>query len=144
MRSRTLFFLCALLFGFQQLTAQTPIWSQHTNAFPFTNGTILLSYNDTYDSIGNTYNFLLIDNIRLERSFASAIPLLDPHIEGDDFQFSFATEAYTSYTVQWTTNITTPAWNTYTNVIGSGYVKKVVIPISGLLSQQYYFRVTRP
>ncbi|MDW8309234.1 MAG: GH25 family lysozyme [Verrucomicrobiales bacterium] len=42
------------------------IVAQFTNTFAFTNGHIMIGYNDHFDSIGNPANFALIDNLRVQ------------------------------------------------------------------------------
>ncbi len=117
--------------------------AQYTNTFAYTNGNILLGYNDYYDSTGDSNNFVVFDNIRVERTVLSPVTLLSPKIQSDSFSFKFASELYETYTVQRATDLTSADWTTYTNVVGDGAMKTMLLPISPEASQQYY-RVVRP
>jgi len=117
--------------------------AQYTNSFAYTNGAFLLGYNDTFGSIGDTNNFVIFDNVRVESIVYAPASILSPQIGGTNFSFSLGTDAYESYTVQWTTNLSSGNWIDYTNFMGNGAVKAVVLPIPAGFGEQY-FRVTRP
>lgn len=116
--------------------------AQYTNTSAYTNGTFLLGYNDFFGSIGDTNNFVIFDNIRLQALTISPVEILQPQIAGNQFSLSFVTEAYEPYTVQWTTNLASHVWLDYTNVVGSAGTNTVFIPLNN--QSQQYFRVSRP
>ena len=117
--------------------------AQYTNTFAaYTNGTIMLGYNDNFPSIGDSNNFAIFDNVRVEPIVLSPVQLLSPQIVGNNFAFSFATEPYESYTVQWATNLTSPTWLNLTNFAGNGAPNDILVPLNGFAPQ--YFRVSRP
>lgn len=116
--------------------------AQYTNTTIYTNGTLMLGYNDNFNSIGNSDTFAIFDNIRVEGIVLSPVTLLSSQVVGNNFKFSFATEAYESYTVQWTTNLTTPNWVNYTNFAGNGVTNDMQVPLDPAVPK--YFRVSRP
>lgn len=118
------------------------IIAQYTNVYGYTNGNILIGYNDNFSSTGDSNNFVIFDNIRVVP--VPPVRLLTPEIVGSNFRFSFATESYESYTVQWTTNLTAPVWSNYTNLTGDGLTNLVSVPLLPGNSAQQYFRVRRP
>lgn len=117
--------------------------AQYTNTFDYTNGNVMIGYNDTFDSLGYTNVFVIFDNVRVEYLFPTPVTILSPHMVGNDFRFSFVTEPNASYTVQRTTDLTTPNWTTYTNVVGNGNATDVLVPLTNNVTSQY-FRVRRP
>ena len=116
--------------------------AQYTNTFAYTNGTVLIGYNDNFSSTGDSNNFAIFDNIRVQPVVLAPAQLLAPTVTGTNFTFSFATERYETYTVQWATNLIAPVWVTYTNLLGDGTTNSVVVPL--LNQTQQYFRVNRP
>lgn len=119
------------------------IIAQYTNAYAYTNGDILIGYNDHFSSIGDSNNFAIFDNIRVETVVAAPVKLLSPALTGDEFSFSFITEPYESYTVEWTTNLTAHDWITYTNITGNGGIYEIVAPVPAS-SPALFFRVRQP
>jgi photosystem II stability/assembly factor-like uncharacterized protein len=118
--------------------------AQFTNTFGYTNGTILIGYNDTFSSIGDTNNFAIIDNVRVEGIVFGPVKISSPQLAVTNFIFSFATDAYESYTVQWTTNLLSPNWTSYTNFTGSGGTNSLTIPLPPNNFSAQYFRVSGP
>lgn len=117
---------------------------QYTNTFGYTNGAVMIGYNDVFDSLGSTNNFVIFDNLRVAGIVIAPVKILSPQLAGTNFSFSFATEAYASYTVQWTTNLATGGWTSYTNFIGNGSTTAVTIPLTVNLPWAQFFRVSRP
>ena len=115
--------------------------AQYTNTYGYTNGSVMIGYNDVFDSLGSTNNFVIFDNLRVET--IAPVKLLSPYLAGNNFGFSFATEPYDSYTVQSATDLTAPNWVSYTNFIGSGSPYNAVASLTNRLTQQY-FRVSQP
>lgn len=115
--------------------------AQYTNTSGYTNGAILIGYSDNFASIGDANSFAVFDNVRVEPLVLSPVKLLAPYVAGNNFGFGFATEPYESYTVQWTTNLGSPAWLSYTNLVGDGGTNTVLVPLNPV---PQYFRVTRP
>lgn len=118
------------------------IIAQYTNTFAYTNGNILIGYNDNFNSIGDSNNFAVFDNIRVVGITVSPVIIQSPVLAGNLFSFNFGSEAYESYTVQTATDLATPNWTTYTNVIGTGGLIQITAPLDA--SQNRYFRVNRP
>lgn len=118
--------------------------AQFTNTFGYTGGNILLGYNDTFSSIGDTNNFAIIDNVRVEGIVYAPVKILSPSLAGTNFNFSFGTDAYESYTVQWTANLTAANWVSYTNFTGSGGTNSINVPLPPNNSPAQFFRVSRP
>jgi hypothetical protein len=116
------------------------IVAQYTNTTTFTNGAILLGYNDVFASMGDTNNFVIFDNLRMESIPAFPVELLSPLIAADEFRFSFATEPYKSYTVEHATSLSAPDWVTVTNVVGDGGTNTISTPLQ---PAENYFRVRR-
>lgn len=117
--------------------------AQYTNNSAYTNGTILLGYNDQFTSIGDSNNFVIFDNVRVEPIIFSPVTLLSPRMAGNEFSFDFASESYETYTVQRATNLIAPNWTTYTNVVGNGALQTVPVPLTNNVAENY-FRVVRP
>ncbi|MBW8863530.1 MAG: immunoglobulin domain-containing protein [Verrucomicrobia bacterium] len=118
--------------------------AQYTNTYGYTNGMVLIGYNDIFASLGTTNNFVIFDNVRVEGIVYAPVKILSPQLAGSNFSFSLGTEAYESYTVQWTTNLLSPNWTDYTNFMGSGSTDSVAIPLPSNNSGAQYFRVSRP
>ena len=118
------------------------IIAQYTNNYAYTNGNIMLGYNDNFASVGGPFNFAIFDNIRVERLTVAPVTMLTPRIEGGNFVFSFVTEPYESYTVQRATNFVSAVWLDQTNFLGNGNIMSVQMPL--LPGTQNYFRVRRP
>jgi hypothetical protein len=118
--------------------------AQYTNTFGYTNGAVLLGYNDVFASLGSTNNFVIFDNVSVAPIVFAPVKILSPSLAGTNFNFSFASEAYESYTVQWTTNLSAANWTTYTNFIGNGSTNSLTIPLPVNLPSAQFFRVSRP
>ena len=119
-------------------------FAQYTNTFDYTNGSVLVGYNDVFDSLGSTNNFVIFDNLRVEPIAIVPVNLLLPTLAGTNFSFSFATDAYTSYTVQWKTNLASEIWTTYTNFYAASATNTQTIPLPPNNFGAQYFRVSRP
>ena len=116
--------------------------AQYTNTTGYTNGNILIGYNDHFNSIGDSNNFAIFDNLRVESLVLAPVVIQSPRLAGNNFRFDFATEAYESYTVQWATNLASPVWVNQTNFAGNGSPTTVLVPL--LSGTPQYFRVSRP
>ena len=117
--------------------------AQYTNTYGYTDGTILLGYNDHYSSIGDSNNFVVIDNVRVESITLSPATLSSPSVSGNTFRFTFDADAYETYRVQQTTLLPGGAWATITNLVGTGGPRTVTLPLTNNATQ-LYFRVVRP
>lgn len=120
--------------------------AQYTNTTSYTNGCAMIGYNDFFSTIGDSNSFAIYDNIRIEPlnltpplGFAPPV-LLPPQIVGNQFNFSFSTLLNESYTVQSTTNLSSPVWIPYTNVTGNGGIINITVP----LGPSKYFRLSSP
>ncbi|HTB83664.1 MAG TPA: immunoglobulin domain-containing protein [Candidatus Sulfotelmatobacter sp.] len=116
--------------------------AQFTNTTSYTGGNILIGYNDDFASIGDANNFAVIDNVSVEGITYTPPQIVAPLWNSSGFSFEFGTDAYESYTVQWTTNLLSGNWNTYTNFYADGTTNTIAVPLSGNAAQ--FFRVTRP
>ena len=70
--------------------------------------------------------------------------IVAPQISGTNFNFSFGTDAYESYTVQWTTNLASGNWMAYTNFYASGATNTQTVPLPPNNFPAQFFRVSRP
>jgi photosystem II stability/assembly factor-like uncharacterized protein len=118
--------------------------AQFTNTFGYTNGAILIGYNDTFSSIGDSNNFAILDNLRVAAINYPPAQIISPQVAGTNFSFSFGTDAYESYTVQWTTNLASGSWTTYTNFYANGAVSTLTVPLPPNNFPAQFFRVSRP
>lgn len=118
--------------------------AQYTNTSTYTNGTILIGYNDNFPSIGDSNSFVIFDNIRVEPIVVTPVILSSSRVAGNNFTFEFASEPYESYTIQYTTNLIAPTWLAYTNIVGNGSTISSTIPLIPGNSAAQYFRVSRP
>ncbi len=116
--------------------------AQYTNTYGYPSGSVMIGYYDGFGSIGDTNSFAVIDNLRVEGITIAPVQILAPSLGSNAFHFSFATEAYEPYSVLWTTNLTTPVWVNYTNVVGNGNVMELTVPWNP--GQESYYRVSRP
>ena len=117
--------------------------AQYTNTYGYTNGIVLIGYNDVFPSLGSTNNFVIFDNISVAPIVFAPVKILSPSLVGTNFSFSFGTEAYESYSVQWTTNLAVASWTTWTNFYANGATNTVTIPLPPSSPAQF-FRVSRP
>ncbi len=117
--------------------------AQFTNTYGFEAGTILIGHSDNFVSIGSFNCFAVFDNIRVERIVLTSVEILPSVVQANEFRFQLATEKYETYTVQWTTNLLAPTWQTLTNLLGDGQLQTVSAPWDFGVGQKY-FRVTRP
>ncbi len=118
--------------------------AQYTNTTAYTNGCVMIGYNDFFSSIGDSNSFAIFDNIRIEPITVGMLGLFAPQVVGNNFSFCFATEPYESYTVQTATNFASPVWTAVTNYIGNGGTICFNIPLLPASPPARYFRVSRP
>jgi hypothetical protein len=118
--------------------------AQFINPTSYTNGTVLIGYNDNFDSLGNSENYAVFDNIQVMPIFLTPVQIQSPQLNGTNFSFSFATELYESYTLQWSTNLLNGNWATLGAISGAGNTTNVVIPLPANPVSPQFFRVSRP
>ncbi|MCO5052564.1 MAG: immunoglobulin domain-containing protein [Verrucomicrobiae bacterium] len=118
------------------------IVAQYTNTYDYTEGNILIGYNDHFNSVGDFNNFAIFDNIRVANLIVEPAEIVSPHLVGNEFHFRFTTEADASYTVEWTADLTSPTWVTQTNLLGTGAPVEIAVPLE--TNESRYFRVRRP
>lgn len=118
--------------------------AQFTNTSAFTGGNILLGYNDTFTSIGDSNNFAIIDNVRVDGIAYTPVKIVSPQVAGTNFSFKFGTDLYASYTVQWTTDLASGNWTALTNFFASSATNTQTIPLPPTNFPAQFFRVTRP
>jgi hypothetical protein len=74
---------------------------------------------------------------------ASAVTVINPQKSGANFQFSFVSQAGFSHDVQFSTNLVSASWQTYTTIYGDGTLQNFQIPISIFNgSKQGFIRVS--
>jgi hypothetical protein len=74
---------------------------------------------------------------------ASATTVLNPQKSGANFQFSFVSQAGFTHAVQYSTNLVSNGWQTYSYISGDGTMQNVQIPSSVFGgSKQGFVRVT--
>ncbi|MFO1488878.1 MAG: immunoglobulin domain-containing protein [Verrucomicrobiota bacterium] len=115
--------------------------AQYTNTYGYNSGVCMIGYNDAFDSAGSTNNFAVFDNIRIEE--IPSVRFFSSSMVGNGFNLNFTTVPYSSYTLQWTTNLAAPDWRLHTNFIASGTVSSVTVPMTSQLNQ-VYFRISQP
>lgn len=62
----------------------------------------MIGYNDNFSSIGDSNNFAIFDNLRVESLNIAPVQLLAPALTGKPVPFQFR-QASRNYSVQWTT-----------------------------------------
>lgn len=70
------------------------------------------------------------------------LQILSPRSDGTNFMFNFVTVSNQSYTVWQRPNLASSTWQSYTNVIGAGYVQAVTTPLTN--SPASFFRLSSP
>jgi len=118
--------------------------AQYTNVFGDTRGQVMLGYLDHFSSIGDANSFAVLDNVRVDPLMIEPIELIPEGVMGESFRFSFDTERYAPYVVEWTTGLSPFGWMPYTNLIGDGLVHEVAVPLVGGAGAGRYYRVVRP
>ncbi len=118
--------------------------AQYTNSSGFTNGNVLVGYNDMFSSIGDTNNFVIFDNIRVEEIQITPVVIMAATIAGANFTLLLPTLAYESYTMERSVNLTPGNWTFVTNFVGNGSVMQIVVPRLQPSGTPEYFRVKRP
>jgi len=118
------------------------IVAQYTNSFAYTNGNIMLGYNDVFSSIGDSNCFVVLDNIRVEPFVPAPVLMFSPRAIADNFEFSFTSAWGENYLVQKSPLLSPADWVTYTNISGNGAEITVSVPLGQ--SGENYFRVVSP
>jgi hypothetical protein len=73
----------------------------------------------------------------------TGVAILDPQNNGANFQFSFLTQSGFTHAVQYSTNLVSGAWQTYSYLSGDGTVQNIQVPLSIFNgSKQGFVRVT--
>jgi hypothetical protein len=73
----------------------------------------------------------------------SGVAVLNPKNTGANFQFSFLTQSGFTHAVQYSTNLVSGGWQTYSYISGNGTAQNVQIPYSVFGgSKQGFIRVT--
>ena len=70
----------------------------------------------------------------------SPVTLLNPVLVGTNFQFTFVSTANHTNYVQYSTNLAKTNWLPYTNIIGDGALKSIVVPANRPAAE--FFRVS--
>lgn len=92
--------------------------------------------------IKKTGTAVIFANVRVEPIVLAPVKILTPQMVGTNF--TFATDAYEVYTVQWTTNLSSGNWTSYTNFVSPGGTNTLTIPLPPNNFSAQYFRVSRP
>jgi hypothetical protein len=115
--------------------------AQYTNTTTYTNGSVMIGYNDLFASIGSVHNFALFDNIRVESIPLNPVTIVGPNIAANALTFRFVSERYKTYTVEQTSSLDQPTWSAYSNVLGNGNTITISVPAQ---AGPKFFRVQRP
>jgi len=118
--------------------------AQFTNPTAYTNGTVLLGYSDNFDSLGNTNNYAVFDDVQVVPIVLAPVQIQSPQLAGTNFSFRFATDLFESYTVQWTTNLLSGNWTNLASYSGAGNTTNIVMPLPASRTSPQFFRVSRP
>lgn len=70
------------------------------------------------------------------------VQIQSPQVSNGNFSFSFGTISGQSYTVQQNTNLATPNWTYFTNLIGNGLSYQFLVPVGH--EPQLMFRLRQP
>jgi hypothetical protein len=74
-------------------------------------------------------------------SGAPSVALQSPQAAGGGINFSFATMAGQSYTIEQTTNLSLGSWQVYQQITGNGETMQITAPLT---NRQQFFRVLQP
>jgi hypothetical protein len=116
------------------------IVAQFTNTTAYTNGSIMVGYDDPFASIGDPNNFAIIDNLRVDPIY-TAVTITSPAVSNNTFSFSFPTGATQTYTVQCNNTVSANSWTACSSVSGTGAIAQFSIPVTNVMQ---YFRVIQP
>jgi hypothetical protein len=123
--------------------------AQYTNTTAFTNGNLLIGYNDNFSSIGTADNFAIFDNLRVEAPGAFPTPIqltgLNVVVNGA-FQLNFTNAPGASFTVLATTNAALPLsnWSVIGNVTETAPGQFQFSDPQATNNLQRYYRVRWP
>lgn len=116
----------------------------NTNAFtaPYTNGAIMLGYNDPWDDIGNQSAgsgeaCVIYDNVKVVALAAS--PFITPSLSGSTLNLTFPSQSGFQYVVEWKGELTNGTWNPLSTTNGTG--SPITIPDSTQPDSQRFYRV---
>ena len=68
--------------------------------------------------------------------------ILSPRSAGTNFVFDFVTVSNQSYSIWANPNLPTTNWVSYANLIGDGYIQKIIVPMTN--STRTFFRLSSP
>lgn len=123
--------------------------AQYTNTSAFTNGNLLIGYNDNFPSTGGADNFVIFDNLRVEAPGAVATPIqlagMTVALNGA-FQFSFTNTPGALFMVLATTNMALPLnnWTTLGAVTEISPGQFQFSDLQATNNPQRFFRVRSP
>jgi hypothetical protein len=96
------------------------------NTSAFTEGTVMLGYDDPWDDIangsaGSGEACVIYDNLRVVAlETAATTPTITTDLSGTTLSLIFPTETGHNYVVEWKNDLTSPTWNTLETDAGTG------------------------
>ncbi len=105
------------------------------NIFTFNGNPLYFSFNQIYDDYDSGALAKITDAV----ASVSPVTLINTQLLGANLQFSFISTAGHTNVVQYSTDLSTHAWLTYSNIAGDGTLKTILAPAGS--PAQKFFRV---
>ena len=98
-------------------------------AFPIPSGLHVLSWdaNTFYDTGSSPTDAGWLDDVVFAPAYAVPVMISSLALVGTNFQFSFVSQANHTNFVQYSTNLSNPAWLPYSTIIGDGSTKTITV-----------------
>jgi hypothetical protein len=118
--------------------------AQYTNAFAYTNGTVMVGYNDAFASIGDTNNFAIFDNLRVESLAPVAAARIESLIAQEDLtvRLEILAPVGFSYALEACSNLTSLTWTEITLFQGSN-APVTITDMNAIGQATRYYRTRR-
>jgi hypothetical protein len=131
--------------GVVTLAVNKNVIYRFTNTFGFDSGTIMIGYNDQFDSAGSTDTFAIFDNVRVERlgNPVTDTDITSITISGNNVLLDFDASGQASdFHIESTPTLSPPAWAEETGAtvapLASGF--RATVPVNGTMR---FYRVRR-
>ena len=131
--------------GVVTLAVNKNVIYRFTNTFGFNSGTIMIGYNDQFDSVGSTDTFAIFDNVRVVRlgGPVTGADITGITVSGNNVLLDFDASGQASdFHIESTPTLTPPAWAEETGATvapaGSGF--RATVPVNGGMR---FYRVRR-
>jgi hypothetical protein len=114
-----------------------------TNTFGFNSGTIMIGYNDQFDSVGSSDSFAIFDNVRVVRLGSATTDITGISVSGNNVLLDFEASGQASdFHIESTPTLSPPAWAEETGATvaptASGF--RATVPVNGAMR---FYRVRR-